>query len=361
MSGVKQATRDYESFLREHVAVVEPDLALKHELMSKGLFPFMRSTFYRWSTLFRAVCPDLAAAPTLLAVGDLHVENFGTWRDQEGRLIWGVNDVDEAQIMPYAIDLVRVATSAILAAEESHLSLSADDIAAALLGGYNEWLEKGGSPYVLEEEHDWLRQLATGALRNPIAFWGKMQRLNDAEPPAKVTDLLSAQLPKGTAIKRFASRIAGLGSLGRPRFVLLGDFGGALVAREAKAMLPSGWNWSLGERDAPLSCEAILHHAVRVPDPWLSFATGKKQLSGWVIRRLAPHCCRVELTDLPKERDHGRILRAMGRETANIHLGSRDRISAVQDHLRQAKPNWLSSAATKMAEATRQDWQDWRS
>jgi len=32
----------------------------------------------------------------VLAVGDLHVENFGTWRDAEGRLIWGVNDFDES-------------------------------------------------------------------------------------------------------------------------------------------------------------------------------------------------------------------------------------------------------------------------
>lgn len=361
MSKVKQATRDYENFLRDRLAVVEPDLALKHELMTKGLFPFLRSTFYRWSTLFREVCPDLAAAPELLAVGDLHVENFGTWRDQEGRLIWGLNDVDEAQIMPYAIDLVRLATSALLASEESQIGLTADDIAASLLGGYAEWLDKGGAPYVLEEEHDWLRLLATGALRNPIAFWGKMQRLNDAEPPAKVAELLTTHLPEGAAIRRYARRIAGLGSLGRPRFVLLADFGGALLAREAKAMLPSGWNWSLGEPQAPLSCDAILRQAVRVPDPWLSFATGKKQLSGWVVRRLAPHCCRVELTDLPKVRDHGRILRAMGRETANIHLGSKDRITAVQEHLRQTKSNWLSHAATKMAEATRQDWMDWRS
>ena len=51
----------------------------------------------------------------MLAVGDIHVENFGTWRDAEGRLVWGVNDFDEAARMPYAIDIVRLATSAVLA------------------------------------------------------------------------------------------------------------------------------------------------------------------------------------------------------------------------------------------------------
>ena len=39
--------------------------------------------------------------PAVLAVGDLHTENFGTWRDAEGRLIWGINDFDEA--FPHAV------------------------------------------------------------------------------------------------------------------------------------------------------------------------------------------------------------------------------------------------------------------
>ena len=38
----------------------------------------------------------LFAGALELSVGDLHVENFGTWRDSEGRLIWGINDFDEA-------------------------------------------------------------------------------------------------------------------------------------------------------------------------------------------------------------------------------------------------------------------------
>lgn len=39
----------------------------------------------------------------MLAIGDLHVENYGTWRDAEGRWVWGVNDFDEAFPMAYTI------------------------------------------------------------------------------------------------------------------------------------------------------------------------------------------------------------------------------------------------------------------
>src|SRR5882724_11593760 len=59
--------------------------ATDHRAMSAGIFPFFRATFYRWADRWRALAGDIAAAPTVLAVGDLHVENFGTWRDAEGR------------------------------------------------------------------------------------------------------------------------------------------------------------------------------------------------------------------------------------------------------------------------------------
>jgi Ser/Thr protein kinase RdoA (MazF antagonist) len=96
---------------REQVHVVEADLRLKHRDMAGSLFAFLRATLYRWSQLWKEVCPDLTDAPRLLAVGDLHVENFRTWRDAEGRLVWGVNDFDEVAEMPYAVDLVRLVTA----------------------------------------------------------------------------------------------------------------------------------------------------------------------------------------------------------------------------------------------------------
>jgi hypothetical protein len=356
---IKAVTAAYEDFLRESLPVVGKDLDLKHRQMAQAVFPFLRSTFYRWSGLFREICPELAQAPSLLAVGDLHVENFGTWRDGEGRLIWGVNDVDEAQDMPFAIDLVRLATSALLASEEASLGLDAGEICAAILEGYQEQLEKGGRPFVLEEEHGWLRILATGSLRDPVAFWDKIGRLPSAEPPDHVIALLTAHLPKGARPERFASRTAGLGSLGRPRFLALADYDGGKVTREAKAMLPSGWNWSLGQT-APLRCGAILSRAKRCPDPFLTFATDQGGKSGWAIRRLAPHCSRVEMADLPHRRDELKLLRAMGKETANLHLGSADRIDAVREDLQRRPGHWLKHAASLMAEATHRDWQDWR-
>jgi len=76
---------------------VRRDVALKNAHMAESPFAFFRARLdYRWLQLWHANCADVVGAPKVLAVGDLHIENFGTWRDQEGRLIWGVNDLDEA-------------------------------------------------------------------------------------------------------------------------------------------------------------------------------------------------------------------------------------------------------------------------
>src|SRR2546427_12596295 len=93
--GIVAATTRYEAWLSERVPLVKPDLELKHHAMSAGIFPFLRATFYRWAPRWRALGGDVAAAPTVLAVGDLHVENFGTLRDAEGRWGGGRNAFDE--------------------------------------------------------------------------------------------------------------------------------------------------------------------------------------------------------------------------------------------------------------------------
>ena len=83
-------------------------------------FAFLRGTFWRWAeTILRGLPGPGGMQPPSSAVGDIHLENFGTWRDDDGRLVWGVNDFDEAAEMPYALDLVRLATSALLASHRA--------------------------------------------------------------------------------------------------------------------------------------------------------------------------------------------------------------------------------------------------
>src|SRR5438034_11833506 len=142
-----KATADFERWLAKRLPIVRQDVALKHTHMAEAPFPFFRATFYRWIQLWPEVCPDLAKAPAVLAIGDLHIENFGTWRDEEGRLVWGVNDFDEAAQMPYTNDLVRLAVGAELARQGGKLRITTQGIVEALLLGYSAALVHRGTPF----------------------------------------------------------------------------------------------------------------------------------------------------------------------------------------------------------------------
>jgi hypothetical protein len=288
-------------------------------------------------------------------VGDLHVENFGTWRDLEGRLAWGINDFDEALLMPYTIDLVRLATSALLAIREQKLSIAADAACDAILDGYRDALASNAPEgFVLADKHPHLRTMALGDARDPARFWTKLASFPTAEPPRAVRKLLRKTLPGEVEDMRWVARVAGLGSLGRPRYAAYAKLGGGFVAREAKAALPSAYGWANGDAPKALHIETIAARAVRTHDPYYGVR------KGWIVRRIAPDCGRIELSDYPSQRDERRLLSAMGYETANVHYGSRDRMAAVRRDLARRGRSWLKDAARRMADATIADWRDWK-
>ena len=268
---IREASGTYERWLMQQVPVLRGDLDLKHRLMTADLFSFFRATFYRWAQLWPETCPESVAAPTLLSVGDLHVENFGTWRDAEGRLIWGVNDFDEAAVLPYTQDLVRLACSAQLAIQESRLTLSVRSACESIIEGYTESMRTGGGAAVLAERYRWLRELAIARLKDQRPYWEAMRGLRSAPGRAnpRVRRLLEAAMPARGLELRFAHRQAGLGSLGRVRLVALANWRGGMVAREAKPLAGSAWAWAHGgsQRAAALSCDRAQRGACAGPVP----------------------------------------------------------------------------------------------
>ena len=354
---IRKATTLYEQWLGSFTPLIAADVEFKHQQMTTGAFPFLRSTFYRWMQVWPDVCHELATAPTVLSVGDLHVENFGTWRDREGRLVWGVNDFDEAAHLPYTNDLVRLTTSAYLAIAANHLCVECVAAGEAILTGYRAGLKAGGRPFVLAEEHAWLRSIAQGVLRDPAAFWQKLNALPEVKlgVPETAQNALEHGLPATGIPYVVKHRVAGLGSLGHPRFVAIGEWQGGRFAREAKALVPSSATWAHSTTDTPeIFYQTIVDRAVRAIDPYV-------QLQGhWIVRRLAPDCARIELSALPEERAETQLLQAMGWETANIHLGMRGVGKELLRDLQKRKGKWLDTAAQAMVRATTADWEAWK-
>ncbi|HEV2444496.1 MAG TPA: DUF2252 family protein [Candidatus Sulfopaludibacter sp.] len=348
---IAKAGARYETWLARHLRLLKDDLDAKHAAMRSAPFPFLRATYYRWAQIWPEVCPDAARAPKALAVGDLHVENFGTWRDIEGRLIWGINDFDEVWRLPYTNDLVRLATSALMAQMNCEPKVGI----AAILRGYTESLAAGGKPFALAEHHHALRLAATARLHDVESYWQKLTALPELKekPPAGALKAIARMMPEAGLRWRVSHRIAGLGSLGRERYVAVAEWRGGSVAREAKALAPSACVWAQREGGtAPIHYQEILDCAVRCPDPFVRLQ------KRWIVRRLAPDCSRIELSALPKERDELRLLHAMGWETANVHLGTA-KASTLLGDLKKRPRGWLLRAARKMEKAVLADFEEY--
>lgn len=349
---VLAATRSYEEWVSACTPVTRAGRADRHRLMAKDPFAFFRGTYFRWLQQWEKEAGPLADALPVLGVGDAHVENFGTWRDAEGRLAWGVNDLDEADVLPWTEDLVRLLASVLLAVRTSRLAIAPAPAATAVLAGYAGTLDAGGEPVLLSGGSHDLR--LDRAAPDGHRFWRSTAALPPAtDVPPGVAGALRAALPEGTRDVRLVARTVGMGSRDHLRVVALGAWNGGPVAREAKALAPPATRWLRGDRpdvDAAGAGGADLAGRIRhAPDPTLRFARG------WVLRRLAPGCRRIELADLPAARKEKRLLRAMGREIANVHLAS-----AATAELRadlEARPEgWLLDAARGMVHAVRADF-----
>ncbi|MDE3235402.1 MAG: DUF2252 family protein [Bacteroidota bacterium] len=238
-------------------------LPLKYNAMKHSAFRFFRGTCH----LFYEDMPDLQAwndATKAWICGDLHLENFGTYKGDNGLVYFDVNDFDEAILAPLTWELSRTVTSIFLAGDDLQLpAVVTKQMAAFYLDRYIDILSKGKA-LVIE------RPTATGIVKDLIVQVGKRTNAalmkertvkkgkqrslmidnkrtmalpeNEKEAIAEYIKRWSSEFHNGKYIYVDASmRIAGTGSIGINRYVILAqkkkdkDF----VLLDMKQALPS--------------------------------------------------------------------------------------------------------------------------
>lgn len=368
MRSIFESTRAFEAWTAKRTDVSKRLLKNKHRKMGTGAFPFLRATFYRWVERWPEVCPGLAKRDqdVLLAVGDLHVENFGVWRDSRNRLVWGINDFDDACELPLTSDLVRLAASVVLAADAAELEVSAERVCALLRKGYRAGLRAEGKPILLSDgRHPALVRLTRGTQEDPKTFWKKTldpkdnPQIDAGELSKGLEHMFRASFRPGANLAfREQKSPGGLGSLGRRRFTAVEKFKNSVRdAREAKALVPSALYWCAGQDHMPSQTATLLQHAVRVPDPHFQVH------DEWLIRQFAPDVAKIEMPENARDKRLALapdLLQLMGQETANIHLGSRspnvlEKLLNGLDH----DELWFPTATERMAACTREDHAEW--
>ena len=219
-------------------------LALKYANMRASPFVFLRGTCH----LFYRRLPDvpvLAEAPAVWCCGDLHLQNFGSYMGDNRLAYFDINDFDESALAPASWDLVRFLTSVLVGAGSMDVKKKeAGELCEAFLDGYCLTLVSGKAGWVERESAHGLIGDLLGSLKGRLrpAFLdsrttlkGKRRRLrvdNGKALPAsdaaraKVTQLIgelaaSRDDPRFYEVLDVARRIAGTGSLGVDRYVIL--------------------------------------------------------------------------------------------------------------------------------------------
>lgn len=352
---IVESTRHYEKWLRKLTPVVEKDFQIKHRAMSISALAFLRATFYRWTEVWPRECPDLAEAPMALCAGEVNIEAFGTWLDPEGRVAWGLTTFDEAYPLPYPSDLVRLAASLFVSADYLAARTDLNQVCRMMSKAYSETLIRGGSPYVLGARHAWLSSLVRLRQRAPQQYWRKFLALPRATSiPSEVREALERSLPMDAPFD-ILTRVAGLGSLGRPKYVGIADWMGGPLASQARYIPVPAGAWAAGhESNVRTYHNTVLETARHTPN--LRSGVWK----GLYVVRIGPDIARVEPTSLLRKKEVTRLMEACATEVANIHLGTPGAAAKIVEHLKGLPKSWLENAAKAMAKRNSADFKAWR-
>lgn len=360
----------------------EPErLALKYKKMRASSFGFLRATCH----LFYNRLPKtqiFRSAPLTWVCGDLHLENFGSYKGNNRLAYFDLNDFDEAALAPASWELVRMLTSLLVGADtlsikpsEARTLCSAflDSYATTLAAGKAYWIESETAEGVIRDllvdlenrnRVDFLnrRTVLKGKKRTLLLDGKKALPVSETQRKA-VTDFMmrfakTQSQPEFFEVQDVARRIAGTGSLGVPRFVILVagkrtpdghyllDLKQALASSVAPHLRPLQPQWP---SEAHRVVE-IQHRMQAVPVALLQPVRFDE--NNYVIRELQPVEDRVSLDRALQTMDQLNLtVRNMAQLLAWAHLRSSGRQgSATADDLiafgqrKKWKDNLLASA-----------------
>ena len=219
-------------------------LAMKYRALRDNAFSFFRGTCHLFYDRLAESGFD-TAAPTVWCCGDLHLENFGSYKGDNRLVYFDINDFDEAALAPATWELVRLAAS--LHVGLSGLGLPLERIGAlvgTLIDGYAQalacgkagWIERDTAQGTVRQLLDALRdrrrvdylngRTRLVRKRRRLLVDGKRTLAVDEAERARVAATVDGFAatrddPGFYRVLDVARRIAGTGSLGVPRYVVL--------------------------------------------------------------------------------------------------------------------------------------------
>ncbi|MEV7276514.1 DUF2252 domain-containing protein [Streptomyces sp. NPDC093111] len=301
--------------------------------------------------------------------GDLHAENFGTYMDATGRLIFNVNDFDEAYVGPFTWDLKRLAASlALLGYTKALGDEQITELVRIYAAAYRERIHALATGAKHDEIPPFTLDTAGGALLDALRDARGMTRFGlldsmteireferrfasgggaielDAATRYKVLaafDGYLETLPESSLARPDSYRVKdvvgrrgiGIGSAGLPSYnILLEGNSDALendvviymkqaqtpaVSRHVTDAAVRGYFRHEGHRTV-ISQRALQAHA----DPWLGWT--ELDGAGQLVAEVSPYAVDLDWSDIDDPEEIAATVADLGRATAAMHAAADD-------------------------------------
>ena len=372
----------FDTAFGELLAADPAAFRVKFRKMAASAFAFYRGTaclFYRDLEARRRTAAARTAAriwtsgPSRVWIhGDLHAENFGTYMDATGRLIFNVNDFDEAYVGPFTWDLKRFAASVALIGYAKALSdKQITDLVRTYAAAYRERihaLASGTKSSDKDELPPFTLDTAEGPLLDALRDARSLTRFGLLDSMTEIRDFErrfaagggSVELDAATRYKVLAAfdgyletlpessldrpdsyrvkdvvgrRGIGIGSAGLPSYnILLEGNSDALendvVIYMKQAQTPAvsrhitdpevrGYFQHEGHRTV-ISQRALQDHA----DPWLGWT--ELDGAGQLVAEISPYAVDLDWSDIDDPEEIAAVVADLGRATATMHAAADD-------------------------------------
>ncbi|MER7400582.1 DUF2252 domain-containing protein [Streptomyces sp. NPDC000151] len=367
----------FDTAFGELLAADPAAFRVKFRKMAASAFAFYRGTaclFYKDLEAGKDTGPYLDERTGRVWIhGDLHAENFGTYMDATGRLIFNVNDFDEAYVGPFTWDLKRFAASVALIGYAKALSdEQITDLVRTYATAYRERIHALATgaknddvqPFTLETaQGPLLDALRDARSRTRFALLDSMTEIRDFErrfaPGGGAIELDAATrykvlaafdgyletLPESSLARPDSYRVKdvvgrrgiGIGSAGLPSYnILLEGNSDALendvVIYMKQAQTPAvsrhvtdpevrAYFQHEGHRTV-ISQRALQAHA----DPWLGWTEIEEEGSrrGQLVAEVSPYAVDLDWSDIDEVEEISAVVADLGRATAAMHAAADD-------------------------------------
>ena len=343
-----------------------PDmLKLKYKAMSLNVFSFFRGTCHLFYQDLAAAKP-LPVSPPAWICGDLHLENFGSFKGDDQQEYFDLNDFDEAMLAPACWEVVRMVTSLLVACESMGIKKEeALKIARIFLDTYKAVLKHGkalsidartaeGMVHTLlntvkkRKQKELLKKLAISKKGSFSALvvdarHFKLAAALKTELIGFLTNFISADgiLAGDFKVLDCVFRLAGTGSVGVKRYLFLlknQDKKGKYLLLDMKQALPSSLKPYVKNKQPKWDNDAcrvitVQEHMQNVSPALLNTVIFKND--PYVLKQMQPIADRINFETIKDEcLEVDKVVAEMAMLTASAQLRSSGRKgSAIADDL----------------------------